>query len=292
LTSSADTLEALSARFKVSVATIRQLNDLEAEADLKEGQVVRIPLVDGPAHRVTPGDTLSQIAVRYGVEQQSVVDANALESDLILPGQVLLIPDGVPPTDPPTTPTAIPTVRAAATSTPRPRPSTTSTPTGRPTTMAAAAQPTAQSTPTRRATSTPPTVARAAAEPAGSARTDRPSFAWPVNGALSQHFGTNGHEGIDVAAPQGAIIRAAAAGRVTVAAKLSYGYGWRIKIDHGGGYTTLYAHLSSFAVAEGDRVGRGQVIGAVGRTGQATGPHLHFEVLLNGHPVDPLKQLP
>jgi murein DD-endopeptidase MepM/ murein hydrolase activator NlpD len=87
-------------------------------------------------------------------------------------------------------------------------------------------------------------------------------------------------------------VRAAAAGTVVIAAKLSYGYGWRIKIDHGGGYSTLYAHLSSFSVGEGDRIARGQVIGAVGRTGLATGPHLHFEILVNGQPVDPLKLLP
>jgi murein DD-endopeptidase MepM/ murein hydrolase activator NlpD len=87
-------------------------------------------------------------------------------------------------------------------------------------------------------------------------------------------------------------VKAAAAGTVTVAAKLSYGYGWRIIIDHGRGYTSLYAHLSAFSVAQGARVARGQVIGAVGNTGFSTGPHLHFEVGVNGQPTDPLKFLP
>jgi murein DD-endopeptidase MepM/ murein hydrolase activator NlpD len=112
-----------------------------------------------------------------------------------------------------------------------------------------------------------------------------------LSGTLTQRF-SGAHPGLDIAAPVGAPVRAAAAGTVVVAAKASTGYGWRIIIDHGAGQTTLYAHLSAFSVAEGQKVSKGQVIGAVGATGLATGPHLHFEVGVRGTPSDPLKFLP
>ena len=114
----------------------------------------------------------------------------------------------------------------------------------------------------------------------------------PVGGGVSQAFIPGQHNGLDLAAASGTSVRAAAPGLVVVAAKLSYGYGWRIMLDHGSGLTTLYAHLSRLDVAPGDRVTRGQVIGAVGATGQATGPHLHFEVALEGAMVDPRRYLP
>ena len=98
------------------------------------------------------------------------------------------------------------------------------------------------------------------------------------------------HTGIDIGAPSGAPIVAAAAGTVLVAG-WEEGYGNTVVIDHGGGIATLYGHQSSIAVAVGQSVTRGQVIGAVGSTGHSTGPHLHFEVRVNGSPVDPLGYL-
>jgi murein DD-endopeptidase MepM/ murein hydrolase activator NlpD len=87
-------------------------------------------------------------------------------------------------------------------------------------------------------------------------------------------------------------ISSAAPGVVTVALESEFGYGWRIEIDHGGGITTLYAHMSTFAVKTGDRVIQGQRLGSVGSTGFSTGPHLHFEVRLGGVPTDPMRFLP
>jgi len=72
----------------------------------------------------------------------------------------------------------------------------------------------------------------------------------------------------------------------------SWGLGWHVIVDHGDGYTTTYAHLSSFAVGVGERVGQGQMVGRVGATGQSTGPHVHFEVRRNGAPLNPLNFLP
>jgi len=96
------------------------------------------------------------------------------------------------------------------------------------------------------------------------------------------------HEGIDVTAPMGTPIEAPAAGRVTDAGWES-GYGNTVTIDHGFGTVTKFAHASKILVREGQRVSRGQRIALVGNTGLATGPHLHYEVHVNGRPVDPLR---
>jgi murein DD-endopeptidase MepM/ murein hydrolase activator NlpD len=96
------------------------------------------------------------------------------------------------------------------------------------------------------------------------------------------------HEGIDVTAPMGSPIEAPAAGVVTDAGWES-GYGNTVTIDHGYGVTTKFAHASKLLVKRGQRVQRGQRIALVGNTGLATGPHLHYEVHVNGRPVDPLK---
>src|SRR5881628_1341362 len=96
------------------------------------------------------------------------------------------------------------------------------------------------------------------------------------------------HEGIDVTAPMGAEIEAPAAGIVTDV-KWEEGYGNMVTLDHGGGLVTRYAHCSKILVARGKRVKRGDVIAKVGSTGLSTGPHLHYEVWVNGHAVDPKK---
>ena len=102
----------------------------------------------------------------------------------------------------------------------------------------------------------------------------------PVTGVYGQHTG------IDISAPKGTSIVAAGAGTV-VSAGWNNAYGWRIIISHGGGIQTLYAHMTSFAVSEGDYVNAGDTIGYVGSTGNSTGNHLHFSVLVNGSYVSP-----
>jgi murein DD-endopeptidase MepM/ murein hydrolase activator NlpD len=94
------------------------------------------------------------------------------------------------------------------------------------------------------------------------------------------------HNGIDIAAAYGSDVAAAGAGRVAFAG-VQGSYGETILIDHGGGRQTRYAHLSERLVKTGDAVQAGQVVGRTGSSGRSTGPHLHFEVLVNGTPVDP-----
>jgi murein DD-endopeptidase MepM/ murein hydrolase activator NlpD len=116
---------------------------------------------------------------------------------------------------------------------------------------------------------------------------------WPVLGPVTSPFGWRWgrmHEGIDIGAASGTSIRAAAAGTVIYAGWLG-GYGNLTVIDHGGGLSTAYGHQSSIAAGYGASVAQGQVIGYVGSTGHSTGPHLHFEVRVNGVPQDPLGYL-
>jgi murein DD-endopeptidase MepM/ murein hydrolase activator NlpD len=121
------------------------------------------------------------------------------------------------------------------------------------------------------------------------------SLAWPLAGAVGDPFGPRGnrfHAGLDILAPTGAPVAAAAAGRVTYAGRLAGGWGKLVVVAHADGVRTMYAHLSSIAVRLGQRVGIGDRLGAVGATGDATGPHLHFEVRLRGAAVDPRPALP
>jgi murein DD-endopeptidase MepM/ murein hydrolase activator NlpD len=127
---------------------------------------------------------------------------------------------------------------------------------------------------------------------------DAPSL-WPVEGRVGSSFGErqdpiNGegafHSGIDIEGPYGAPVRAAADGEVT-GTTMGAGYGRQIVLSHGHDLLTLYGHLSAMAVVPGQHVSRGQVIGYVGQSGRATGPHLHYEVRVHGVPVNPHKYL-
>ena len=116
---------------------------------------------------------------------------------------------------------------------------------------------------------------------------------WPVSGPVTSPFGYRWgrlHAGIDIGVGYGTPIQAAASGTVVLAAWTG-GYGNYTCIDHGGGLATCYAHQSSYAVGAGAQVSQGQVIGYVGNTGHSFGAHLHFEVRINGGPVDPLGYL-
>jgi murein DD-endopeptidase MepM/ murein hydrolase activator NlpD len=118
-------------------------------------------------------------------------------------------------------------------------------------------------------------------------------FIWPVSGSVVSPFGMRWgrmHTGIDIGVAYGTPIHAAAAGRVIYAGWMD-GYGNLVFVDHGRGISTGYAHQSSIAVSNGQSVTQGQVIGYVGCTGHCFGPHLHFEVRVNGNPVDPLGYL-
>jgi murein DD-endopeptidase MepM/ murein hydrolase activator NlpD len=135
-----------------------------------------------------------------------------------------------------------------------------------------------------------------AAQSSSSSSSSTPSSAgliWPVSGPVTSPFGWRWgrlHEGIDIGVAYGTPIHAAASGTV-IYCGWETGYGNLTVIDHGGGLATAYAHQSSLAVSCGQSVTQGEVIGYVGSTGHSTGPHLHFEVRVNGNPVDPMGYL-
>ena len=141
----------------------------------------------------------------------------------------------------------------------------------------------------------PPPAPAPGPRPASTTRNGR--FIWPVNGSVGSGFGprihpisggSRMHTGVDIGAPSGTPIKAADDGIVVMAGP-NGGYGNWTLIDHGGGLATGYGHQSSIGVSRGQRVSTGEVIGRVGSTGASTGPHLHWEVRVNGNPVDPMR---
>lgn len=141
---------------------------------------------------------------------------------------------------------------------------------------------------------------RLAAPKAGAAFSNIPSI-WPITGPLRTGYGLRNdpfggssvefHKGQDISAPTGTPINATADGVVVIAGWVR-GYGNGIYIDHGNGISTRYGHLSRIDVAVGQTVKRGEHLGLVGSTGRSTGPHLHYEVRINGTAIDPLPYLP
>jgi len=142
------------------------------------------------------------------------------------------------------------------------------------------------------------TSVRASVESQQALARSTPSI-WPLAGWLSSGFGTRRdpfdgtsdfHSGLDIAATKGAPVRATADGTVKAAA-FNGNYGNAVLVEHGFGISTRYGHLSRFAVRAGQEIRRGEVIGYVGSTGRATGSHLHYEILLNGQAINPLRLL-
>ena len=115
------------------------------------------------------------------------------------------------------------------------------------------------------------------------------SFRRPLNSSRisAGYLGYPGHRGIDFPSPQGTPVMAAEAGTVTTVLYSNKSYGNRVIIDHGNGISTLYGHNSTISVSLGQRVSKGQTIAGVGSTGRSTGNHVHFEIRINGKPINP-----
>ena len=253
-----DTIDGLAARYGISATSIAWNNlDLENADTLTVGQFLRVPMSDGIIYEIRMGDTLSDIAARFSVDVQALVGfgGNHLaNADGIAENQIIFVPNGtLPPPPPPPTETPEPPAPSSRTS---------------------------------------PAPAPAPAEPAAPSSS---GFVWPVYGPISSYFGPSHPLGIDIDQynSPGAPIVAAASGVVTFAGGNSCcSYGLYVVINHQNGFETLYAHMASFAVSQGEYVNQGDVIGYVGLTGYTTGYHLHFEMRYNGSLVNPLNYLP
>jgi len=219
-------------------------------------------------YRVRRGDTLYSIGKRFGVDYHLLASRNHIRAPYeIYLGQYLYI-SGVAPRSQrlPVTeqaPAAVPRIKAASKGVPQTRRPTPSKPVSPP------RHPTASAIPGK--------------------------MLWPIRGTMTSPFGRRGsrmHDGIDIGAESGTPIHAAASGEVVYADQRLTGYGRMVIIRHAGNVFTAYAHNQRNLVSKGDRVRAGDVIGRVGSSGRASGPHLHFEVRRGSTPVDPLAYLP
>lgn len=252
-----ETVSGIAAAYGVSTDFIVWNNiDILDDADmLAPGVVLQVPSVDGLIHSVRVDETVSEISARYDVEIAAIVGfaANGLAGDPDnLREGTLILVPGARP---------IPVAQPAPASAPEQA-------------AESAAEPPAAAP-----------VPAAPPQPAG--------WLWPATGRITNTLGPRHPLGIDISMVVGTPIIATAGGQaVFVGGNACCSYGSHVILDHGDGYETLYAHLSRFAVSNGEWVAPGQVIGWSGNSGRSTGPHLHFELRRSGVHLDPLSYLP
>ncbi|WP_395843429.1 peptidoglycan DD-metalloendopeptidase family protein [Archangium violaceum] len=232
-------------------------------------------------HTVAPGETMYRISRNYGITVQELSEANGIEDPrTLVVGQELIIP-GFEKRVPVATESS-PTPVAEH---PRPAPDVKSPPSR---TSAPARAPVIVSAPSRQ---TPrPAFQRAPSRPEPETKG---MLDWPLRGVLYARFGKKGrepHDGIDLAVPVGTPVKTAQEGEVLYAGE-QRGYGLIVIVRHSDRLITLYAHNRDLRVRTGQKVRRGQVVATVGESGKTSGPQLHFEVRVDGKPVDPLDYL-
>jgi murein DD-endopeptidase MepM/ murein hydrolase activator NlpD len=248
---SGDSFAAVGQRFDLGARSVRVYNGLPRGYRLRIGQQLLIPPVDGLVHKVSAPIASDKLAKRYRVSVEKLREYNEALPAMLKPAERVFIPG--------------------------------------------ARELLEQST---------PKIERGYREEsrgpwAGRLRVSRSlvgqfgnrvgTLSWPAGGQFSSPFGIRGfafHPGIDISNDVGTAIRAAKVGTV-VAAGWMGAYGYAVDIEHGPGVVTRYAHCSSLLVAAGDHVTGGQVIAKMGNTGRSTGPHLHFEVRIQGRAVNP-----
>jgi murein DD-endopeptidase MepM/ murein hydrolase activator NlpD len=254
-----ETLGGIANRAKVPRILIAEANGLTEPYDVRPGQKLLIPRTRH--YVVKPGDTGFDIAYRHAVPWSQIAVANGLDVKApVTVGKELLIPTVFDPELP-----AQPSKAATATAV--------------------------------RTAATANAVATAAvAAASGPATRTAPRFAWPLAGSVRRGWKSttlaDHHDGLDITAPFGAAVRAAAAGTVVFAGNEKEQFGNLVVLAHGDGWNTAYAFLSKVTVKIGDKVAAGERVGLVGATGRARGNELHFEVRRNGVAVDPVPELP
>ncbi|MBP6085275.1 M23 family metallopeptidase [Candidatus Gracilibacteria bacterium] len=251
-----DTIDDLVSRFHISASTITQANNLSRSAKLEAGKTLKILPVSGLLYTIAKGDSVAKVAGIYQVPAELIMYQNSITSDKDLKvGNQLIIPNGIEPV------IVSNTVKRATT-----------------------AKPTSKSS-----------SGGYGSAPTGTAQQTKGTLNWPTTcRTISRGFNPAiPHWGVDCANSIGTSVYAAEAGKVITASAGTYGggYGNYIIIDHGNGLKTLYAHLYKVGVSVGQQVERGEGIGLMGSTGRSTGPHLHFEVIVNNKKIDPYKYL-
>jgi len=239
---SGEVISVIAEKYGLNVETIMWANNMSNPNAIRVGTKLYIPPVDGIEYKVTAGDSLEKIATKYKIEVSDIVAQNALESEVIVRGQKLFLPDAAPLQQ---------TIIAS------------------------------RATTASRSTRSYANVSNSSSTPAGGKL-----FIYPTIGNITQGYRA-GHYAIDIADSSRPAVWAAGGGTIEKASSGTWGggYGNHIIIDHGDGLKTLYAHLDSLNVSEGDYVNQGDVIGIMGNTGRVygrTGIHLHWEVIDNG----------
>ncbi|WP_234554385.1 M23 family metallopeptidase [Thermus caliditerrae] len=288
-----DTLQSVASRYGVSVLDLVSANpSLESLDRLVAGSVLYIPKkVKGLVVALPEGQTLVDLAARFGLSPVEVARVNGLANPAELKaGDLVLLPGIQAKTTYQRLLAKQEAERQARLEAERRRQEELRRLAEERRRQQALAQGARQAQAQTQRASVKPQVRRVSYQEGG--------MRWPLSGfRITTYFGQRGafqryHTGIDLAAPYGTPIVAAKAGQVQVAGWSSYGYGFHVVVDHGGGVETLYAHMSRIAVRSGEWVEAGQVIGYVGSTGWSTGPHLHFEVRVGGVARNPLAYLP
>lgn len=246
-----ETMSSIAEKYGIASETIMWENDLYDANRIKVGQKLYIPPIDGVTYTVLSGDTLNKIAAKFKVDEKIIAEHNKLQDNQVQKGKTIFVPG------------AKPLLAKRPPVTTGKKPVTTG----------------------RGYVEKEPTVGTSTV-PEG----DNPLII-PTTGTVTKGF-QRGHYAVDLANRSKPPVWAAAAGTVIEASTGTYGggYGNYIVIDHGGGLTTLYAHLEEVYVSEGNIVSQGQVIGKMGNTGRVYGPtgiHLHFEVIKNGVKQNP-----
>ncbi|MDP2587295.1 MAG: peptidoglycan DD-metalloendopeptidase family protein [bacterium] len=248
---SGDTLSTIAEDFGISLRTLLWANGLTDTSTITGGDALKILPVSGVTHKVADGDTLSEIAKKYQASVDKILSFNNLTSETAIKIDQELI---VPGGIKPAPPKPAPAVGVSLAS--------------------------------NSGNSGFGSISQSSGDTSATG-----SFAWPsACSYISQYYGW--HTGIDIACPYGSALSAADGGTV-IEAGWAGGYGYNIVISHGNGFTTRYAHIKEggIHVNVGQQVSRGQYIADEGSTGFSTGPHLHFEIMINGSFVNPLNYL-
>ncbi|MBT4153121.1 MAG: peptidoglycan DD-metalloendopeptidase family protein [Candidatus Magasanikbacteria bacterium] len=248
---SGDVIGRIATRFGVSLETVLWANNLTYRSYIRPGDVLDILPVSGVKHTVKRGETVSKIASTYDADSSEIIAFNKLQRDGgdIVIGEELIIPDGEKP-QPVRTVVARPRVDVS------------------------------ESSQFRNVAAPPPSVQT----PAGS------GFLWPTGATIITQYSNWQHIALDIAGPIGTPLYASKGGTV-IRSQCGWngGYGCYVILDHGGGVQTLYAHASKLLVSLGDSVAQGQTVALMGSTGRSTGPHIHYEVRVNGKRQNPLR---